>query len=77
MGFYPDAREKSTFWDEMHQGVVHGPHKATSIFLAQKGRGMWDMTWLRYDTAMICYLWELGRCSNASVDDDVLVLHLQ
>ena len=56
MGFYPDVREKSTFWDEMHQGVVHEPDKATSIFLAQKGRGTWDMTWLRYDTAMICYL---------------------
>jgi len=28
----------------MHQGVVHEPHKATSIFLAQKGRGTWDMT---------------------------------
>ena len=44
MGFYPEAREKSTFSDEMHQGAVHGPHKATSIFLAQKGRGTWDMT---------------------------------
>jgi hypothetical protein len=33
----------------MHQGVVHEPDKATSIFLAQKGRGMWD----RHDYAMI------------------------